>query len=408
MNRFSSPRQIAVAACVCTIAVIENRASATDNSSALYIDDNVTLDSPSDSSALFGWSLAAHEGKVLVGGSDDYSYLYDIAGGNELVRLRGDDTRHNDLFGRAVALSDDYALVGANQAQAAYVFDAHTGRQIRKYTDPNAPPSNGFGFGTTVALSGDFAVIGDRGDNTKGTDAGAAYIFRISTGQLTRTLLPLGHFAILDRFGADVDAQGDTLVISAPGANFNSGAAYVYSMSTGSLLRTLAPVETVSGFGNEVVIADGMAIISASTGNSPGAAFLYDLDSGAMLRKFTSPNPANDVSFGDSIAFDGRRVLIGSWGEYQEGNYTVGSAYLFDVETGNLLASWLPSELGLFSDHFGYGVAMDGDYLLASAHRNNGAVYVTVLPEPGSLLLAVWATALAAGARAIVFNGRDG
>lgn len=351
-----------------------------------HITDNTKLNPPSIIPAHFGWELDANNGKVLIGGFDQYSYIYDIASGQELLRLRGNDTSPDDLFGRSVALSDNYALVGANQAQAAYIFNANTGQQIRKFTDPNAA-SGGLGFGWSVALSGDIAVIGDVSDGTKATEAGAAYVYRISTGQLIRTLLTTAPSPILDHFGAAVDIQGDTIVVGAPDANaggFNAGAAYVYSASTGNLLHTLAPDSTGRGFGSEVVIADDMVMVGKSSLSSHGAAYLFDMNTGNLLRKFTSPHPLNDALFGESIAFDGERALIGSWGEYHKGSYWVGSAYLFDVATGELLASWLPSELGVSSDEFGYSVAMDGNTLLAMGR--DSVYFAPAVPEPNSLI----------------------
>lgn len=393
MKRFLSAWQftITISVCLCQI----NQLAA-----ARHIEANTKLDPPSISPADFGWELDAHNGKVLIGGFDDYAYIYDIAGGNELLRLQGNDTSHNDLFGRSVALSEDYALVGANQAQAAYVFDAKTGNQIRKFSDPNAPPTFGFGFGWKVALDGDIAVIGDLSDDTKGSDAGAAYIYRISTGQLIRTLYPTASSPILDQFGWGVDIQGDTLVVGAPGTDFSAGAAFVYSASTGSLLHTLTPNESGRGFGKEVAIADDLVMVGKSDLSGHGAAYLFDLNTGELLRKFTSPHPENDALFGDSISFDGERVLIGSWGEYHEDNYWVGSAYLFDVQTGNLLASWLPDELGLSSDYFGHSVAMDSGYLLASSSRAGGAVYIAAaVPEPATFWLATILPAALGAAR---------
>jgi hypothetical protein len=135
-------------------------------------------------------------------------------------------------------------------------------------------------------------------------------------------------------------------------------------------------------------------MVGKSNLSGHGAAYWFDLDAGELLRKFTSPSPENDALFGGSIAFDGRRAVIGSWGEYQEDSYWVGSAYLFDVRTGNLLASWLPSEVSSFSDEFGYSVAMDGNYLLSTSNRGNGLVHVTIVSEPGTPLLTILAGTL--------------
>jgi outer membrane protein assembly factor BamB len=354
------------------------------------------LDPPSVTGVHFGWSIDASDGKVLVGGFDDYAFIYDVATGHELRRLRGSDTQHNDLFGRAVAISEQYALVGANQAQAAYVFDVQTGAQLRKFSDPNAPPTFGFGFGIAVAVDGNIALVGDPSDDAKGSDAGAAYMYNITSGQLVRTFSPAEPFSIGHGFGADVDVEGNTIVIGAPGApgsfNSSSGAAYVYDVATGTRLRTLTPEsgQISRNFGGTVEIAGNLVMIGDSDLSGAGAAYLFDLETGQQLRKFVSPNPNNAGEFGDSIAFDGRRALIGSWTEQIGDQYFVGSAYLYDALSGQLLATLLPQELKSFDDSFGYSVAMSGNTLIASALSDSGHVYLATIPEPDAIVLGAW------------------
>jgi WD40 repeat protein len=273
-----------------------------------------TLDPPSIPLNRFGRSIAAAHGKVLVGGSDQYSYVYDIATGTEVHRLRGTDTQINDIFGQAVAVSDDYAVVTANQALAAYVFDVNSGQQLRKFSDVNPPPPGiGSSFGLSLALSDELTVIGEPNDDTKATHAGAAYLFNISTGQLVRTFFPPGPAATVDSdaFGGAVDIENNILVVGAPGAasaTSNSGAAYVFDLTTGNHIRTLLPTDTTVNFGGTVEIAGNLAIIGDTNVNGSGAAYLFNLQTGQQLTKFVSPNPSNAGGFGHSIAFDGSRV----------------------------------------------------------------------------------------------------
>jgi FG-GAP repeat len=354
------------------------------DSAATSITSFRSLDPPSAQPSHFGWSMDSFNGKVLVGGFDGYSYIYDVATGHELNRLRGSDTQRNDTFGRSVALSGDYALVGANGAQAAYVFDASTGAQVRKFADPNGPPVfGGFGFGVSAALSGDTAVVGDLGDDTKGTDAGAVYIYSVSTGQLQHTFFTPDFFTTTEEFGAAVDIEGNTLVVGAPGANggdLHSGAVFVCNATTGQVLHTLAPDESGPSFGNKVVISGNLLLVGQPKLSGHGAVYLFDLNTGQQLRKFTAPNPNSDNEFGAAIAFDGRRALIGDWSEQVNGNYEVGGAYLYDVSSGNLLASLLPQELHSFGDDFGFSVALDGSSMLSSSLGGAGNVYVATLP----------------------------
>src|SRR5262249_16222651 len=146
-----------------------------------------------------------------------------------------------------------------------------------------------------------------------------------------------------------VAIQGNTIVIGAPGAtgkSFGSGAAFVYDATSGALLRTLAPTDATGppDFGQTVRVSGNLAMVGATNLGGTGAAYLFDLQTGQQLRKFVSPNPFGTGGFGESIAFDGHFALIGSFDESQDGiNYETGGAYLFDVQTGDLLASLLPA-----------------------------------------------------------------
>jgi hypothetical protein len=69
-------------------------------------------------------------------------------------------------------------------------------------------------------------------------------------------------------------------------------------------------------------------------------------------------------------------VLIGNWTAQIGSEYSVGSAYLYDAMSGELLATLLPQELSAFGDSVGYGTALDGDTLLISSNRDGGQVYL--------------------------------
>jgi hypothetical protein len=281
-----------------------------------------------------------------------------------------------------VALSADYALVGAAQKPAAYVFDVHTGQQLRKFS-----PMNALSFGISTAVSGNIAVVGDFNDNAIASGAGAVYVYDIPSDQLLRTMYTPHSYAYQARFGSSVDIEGNFMVVGAAGTDeydsSHSGAAYVYDAS-GNYLRTLKPTGTFHAFGHSIEIAGNLAMISDY---NPSSAYLFDLQTGQQLRKFVSPNPNTNDGFGHSIAFDGQRALIGDWTAQVNGTYDVGTAYLFDVGTGDLLATLQPQELHSFDDAFGYGVAMNGNTLIASALSGEGIIFLTTVPEPTTTTL---------------------
>ncbi|MCX7545887.1 FG-GAP repeat protein [Marinicella gelatinilytica] len=124
--------------------------------------------------------------------NDDYgtdsgsAYIFDLQGGSwtETVKLLPDDGQTYDVFGYSVSLSGDRALIGAygdddygNEAGSAYVFNLQGGRwyQTDKLTAGDAASDDLFGY--AVSLSGERALIGAYGDDDNGSFSGSAYVF---------------------------------------------------------------------------------------------------------------------------------------------------------------------------------------------------------------------------------------
>ena len=103
--------------------------------------------------------------------------------------------------------------------------------QLAKLTVSNAPDD---AFGASVAIAGDFVVIGAHGNYMQSSAPGAAYIFRTTDGGATYdevAKLTAADAAASDQFGISVAIDGATVVV---GANYDddggsgSGSAYVF------------------------------------------------------------------------------------------------------------------------------------------------------------------------------------
>ena len=144
----------------------------------------------------FGFTVALSATRALIGASQDdnaagfnegAAYLYDLATGILLQTLRiptpvGD----SEFLGQSVALSDDFALVGAGfrnrgvpTAQqdlgAAFLFDANTGAFLQEFVDTVPDRNDRFGF--AVALDGDEALIGAQTDLVGGVQSGQVFYY---------------------------------------------------------------------------------------------------------------------------------------------------------------------------------------------------------------------------------------
>ena len=154
----------------------------------------------------------------------------------EVSKLVASDAARFDEFGWSVALSGDYALVGApdddiagHDGGSAYVFvrSGTSWSQQAKLVASDGGSSDNFGF--SVALSGDYALVG--APNTRSPRP--AYVFlRNGTSWSQQAKLVASDGAIYDRFGYSVALSGDYALVGARydggDTNTNSGSAYVF------------------------------------------------------------------------------------------------------------------------------------------------------------------------------------
>ncbi|MCL4854845.1 MAG: PQQ-binding-like beta-propeller repeat protein, partial [Bryobacteraceae bacterium] len=290
--------------------------------------------------------------------------VFDLQSG-DLVRTWSDRTpSYRDMFGESVAVSGDLAvigipndLIGGFRVGSAAVYSISTGDFLKEFTTP--APASHLLFGQSAALSDDLLAIGDHGH---------VYLYDLETGSLLRTLHnPLSQFDI--GFGKAV-AIADGLVIVGedwdplPGA----GTAYVFDASTGELLRSLAaPVSLVTTFGWDVISASGTTLIAGEPdedGNGPGAAYLFDLQTGELIRRLTSPVPmVGRIGFGAALATSDGFVVVGSPSYTDQDR---GRVCIYDAATGDLLRQ-IESPSPDYQRYFGCQVAMNGGVLAVAS-----------------------------------------
>src|SRR5215475_16053425 len=154
-----------------------------------------------------------------------------------LPSLRGQEAiTHMKERGLYASLAEAVKAARANaQALPAGVDPMLTSSTRLKAGDGKA----GDLFGSAVAISGDTAIVGaPSNDINVDADQGAAYIFVRSGGNWTqeaRLKAPLG--AAGDYFGGAVAISGDTAIVGAylddTVANVNQGVVYVFTRSAG-------------------------------------------------------------------------------------------------------------------------------------------------------------------------------
>jgi hypothetical protein len=246
-------------------------------------------------------------------------------------KVLAEDGRSGDWLGQAVAISGDTAVIGArgddSQTGSAYVFirgEDGVWRQQAKLTADDRLANDRFGY--SVAVSGDIAVVGalfdDRNDNDKDENFGAAYVFsRAEDGTWhQQAKLTTDDAASRDGFGCSVSVDKKTILVGANHKGNNwEGAAYVFSRDDDGVWRQQAR------------LSDG-----------------------------TDQQAGDQARFGSSVSLSGDTALIGSFYDSTAGHLS-GSAYAFVRGKDKLwrLQQKLIAEDAQPGDYFGSSVSVD-------------------------------------------------
>ena len=303
-------------------------------------------------------------------------------------------------FGSSVAVDGNRALIAApgalNSRGIVFVMDYIGGSWV-KTQELTAVDGEAYDyFGYSVSLSGNRALIGAYGDNDNGAFSGSVYVFELSNGNWFQAAkLTASDGAANDYFGQSVSLSGGRALVGAPydnTGNAMTGSAYVFDLNNGVWSQTAKLVAADGAdfdfFGQSVSLSGGRALIGASfddTGNGmTGSAYVFDLNNGvwSQTAKLVATDGAAFDYFGTSVSLSGDRVLVGAYGDDDNGSLS-GSVYFFELSGG----SWsqtakLVAGDGVAGDQFGFSVSVSGDRAVVGARLaddnsiESGAVYV--------------------------------
>jgi len=244
-------------------------------------------------------------------------------------------------------------------------------------------PSDGISsntFGYSVAIAGDYVVIGAHGDDEHGIYTGAAYVYLRSGGSWTeQEKLKPRDTTDFAQFGFAVAIDGDHMIIGAPGDEENgteAGAAYIFERDsiTGNWTKRYKLLasdgESNDEFGWAVAIWGDYAIVGAPLENSYiGSAYVFKRSDTTWIEedKLTASNGVGDAVFGVSVSIYGDYTIIGAYQDDEIGN-EAGAAYIFRRDNTNWTQQekLLASDIG-WGDWFGKSVSIFGDYAIVGA-----------------------------------------
>lgn len=300
---------------------------------------------PSDGSSydFFGNSVDVYEDYIIVGatgsGNIGAAYIFKHNGNSweEVKKLTPDNGIVYDRYGSSVAISEEYAIVGAESAQtlkgAVYVYSKDGSSWTEDDMLTGALYSSG--FGSAVDISGESIIIG-------ASDNSYAFVFMLdgNTWVMTAELDDLNG-SIYDQFGASVSIDGDLAVVGAThhqNGNGATGAVYVYKRQGSNWVEEEKIVAddgelddhfgVVSMFGNTIIVG---AYSDDDYGLDAGSAYLYQKEGNNWEFKeklFASDGFAGD-EFGSAAAVFSDVIVLGAPDDNDNGENS-GSAYIFN------------------------------------------------------------------------------
>ncbi len=347
---------------------------------------------------------AASAGSAYVYKKEDNGSVYQIA---KIIASGGVSY---DYFGNSVAMSGEYVVVGAYKSDGpgtdqgnVFVFKRDANLSITQIAKLAASDSQDEDFfGTSVAIDGDYIVIGASNEDTGAVDAGSAYVFKrnsdISITQIAK--LQASTPTIQSYFGSSVSISGDYIAIGSPkeddGAVSDAGAVYIFKRDSDLSITQIAKLQantltSLSNFGNSVSMSGDLIAVGAyqetTTQAYAGSAYVFNRNSDTsvvQVAKVMASDAEVSAYFGSSISVSGNYMVVGSERE-NLGLEDVGSAYTYkiDLATSSVtLIEKLTASDGDSQDYYGNCVAIDGNNIVVGAFNDDtslvdaGSVYI--------------------------------
>jgi hypothetical protein len=329
----------------------------------------------------------------------------------QLRKVTASDAAAGDSFGTC-ALSGDTAIVGAagnddagDWSGSAYIFDRHYPQPHRwgerkKITASDAQIDDA--FGGSVAISGDYAVVGADGEDAAGPLVGAAYVFKRDQGGSdnwgqVKKLMPSAPVGSIEGWGIPA-IDGNIIAV---GCLHSGEIVHIFYKDQGGAdnwgeVKKLTAFDgaTFDRFGRSLALSGNILVVGAEddddacggpTDCDSGSIYIFgknkpDVDQWGIFTKRTASDDAAGDQFGASVAISGTTIAVGAPAEDSacpgDPACDSGAVYIFERHEGGANA-WgevtkiIPAD-GEAGDRFGV-VSISGDVLVVGAPGDDDA-----------------------------------
>jgi uncharacterized protein (TIGR02145 family) len=246
-------------------------------------------------------------------------------------------------------------------------------------------------FATQVSVDGAYVVVASVDENTTQNSTykgGVVYVYKYDVNNTLNKVYKIesNDVADFDDFGSSVAIDGDYIVIGDTGKNnddyYDSGAAYVFKNDGNDTFTQVAKLvvdvsEDYVGFGTSVAIDGNYTIV----GDEKGSAYIFKNDGSdnfTQLNKLVADDADGDSeNFGRNVAISGDFVFVTSASDDPSDRTSAGSVYIYknDGADNFVQNQKIVSDTSGYYDYFGASISVDGNYLVVG--ESSGGVSVT-------------------------------
>jgi hypothetical protein len=343
----------------------------------------------------FARTFDVSEDKLLINSLDNEItgtvIAYNLSG-NEWLKnhsFQATNSLTHDYFGSHLAIDQDWALIkNRNNGYSPSVdFYRYNGSEWqfaqRKFPDFNSGDHH---FGSSFSLYGDRALVGHTLEDVLGDKTGAVYHYKLQNNNWYFVeQIKTGDGQRYDYFGSPIAQNDEYVVIGAYGEDADgreAGAAYVFE-KTGGQIQEIAKITGGKGAvyasaGSSISLSDNHLLVSAHNEENgsirSGAAYIYYYNGLRWVReqKLKGINREEDDRFGSSVFIKGSTALVGDTGDQYLNYYNRGSVYVFEQENeGWERKTILSPNINKSGLQFGTSVVMDQNFIFVSANGDD-------------------------------------
>lgn len=235
---------------------------------------------------------------VLSANQESSVYVYQKTDSGWVIdeKITPDSMFKSKRFGASLMISGDYLIIGDYEhgryhEGAAYIYKRGDDNWKLQASLKGGTITRNGDYGSSVAISKNYAVVGAKSENDvnnkKNKKAGAAYVYKREGTQWYHQMKLLSNDrAKGDNFGSSVAISGDYISIASENDDNATGSMYLFHNSLGwwSEIFKIQPQNSVEqdSFGHALAISDNYFVVGADNKNaqlsSSGATYVYSLN----------------------------------------------------------------------------------------------------------------------------------